>query len=221
MKALTILGILFSLFIPIVILLWKEWKPKKAGPGRDGAPAKTAEPFDAAMFARVSAVLAALAVPVFFLSETTFSFYPKDAALLRVAFKHSGKRIVDCDETALIKQAGERYRESIKEAGRVKMNNEMMKGCPRERYPVAVDVAIDGGASVSRSYKPTGIRKDMASYVYDEYIISPGVHRIAAGLWDTAKGAAPDYAFDETVNVAARQVLLIRLDDAANRLVIE
>lgn len=221
MKMFTLLAVIFAIFIPIAFLVWKEWGRKKTAADKTVAAVKTAEPFDVAKFIRVVIVLVAILLPAVYLSDASFSFYKPETALLKIAFKHSGKRIVDCDETALIKQAGQMYRKSLKDVGRVSMDNAMMNGCPRERYPVSVNVMLDGAQLLRKDFSPTGIKNDMASYVYDEFTVKPGERRVTVSLWDTGRKETPDYSLDETVSFADRQTLLIRVDDVAGKLVIE
>jgi hypothetical protein len=166
-------------------------------------------------------VFAMLSVPVYFHSSQSYAFYTKQDASVKIAFKHSGKRVVDCDERDVIKKEGERYRQSIKEASRAKMSIEKLSGCPRERHPVVAVVRIDGVKVLDKAYAPTGFKKDLASYISEEFLTAPGVHRILATLTDSGKTTEPDYSLDQTVEIKPAEVKLIRFEDTQNKLVLE
>ncbi len=180
------------------------------------------KPFDMVSLIKVIVVLLVMfALPVFYLSNSSYSFYSPNDASIKVAFQHTGKRIANCDEADVIKKEGERYREILKTEKRIKMNMGRLSGCPRERFPVIVELSVDGNIMLDRAYKPAGIKKDMASYAYDEFIVKPGAHRISAGLYDSGAKDKPDFTIEETVDIKPRQILLLRFDNATNKLVLE
>lgn len=166
-------------------------------------------------------VFAVLSVPVYFHSASTYAFYSDKDAAVKIAFKHSGKRIVDCDERDVIRKEGERYRQSLKETSKAKMSIEKLAGCPRERHPVAVSLYVDGVKLLDKAYAPTGLKKDLASYISEEFIIKPGRHTVASNLTDSGAKAKPDYKFEEIVEIKPAEIKLIRFDDVQNKLVLE
>ncbi len=183
---------------------------------------KPKKPLEIISFIRVTAVLIVfIGLPVLILSNISYSFYSPQESAIKVAFQHTGKRIVDCDEKDLIKEEGKRYRELLKTEKRISMNMGKLAGCPRERFPVVVDLSIDGRTMLDRAYKPKGIKRDMASYIYDDFIISPGVHRIAVAMYDSGNKNKADATLDETVDIKPGDVKVLRFDDASNKLVVE
>lgn len=215
---------LLAFVLPVLYVLYREWKlNKKAEAVRDGVTAapKKKEPFNPVAVAKVALVLLLVGVPSFFLSDASFSFFSPDVSALKVGFKHTGKRIFNCDEANLIKQEGERYRAMLKESKHVQMSNQKLAGCPRERYPVAVEVYMDGKKLLDKNYPPTGLKKDMASYVYEEFIIEPGTHKFLVKLYDTGKKDSPDFVFEDTADIKPRDIKLITFDDKANKLILE
>lgn len=218
-----ILAVLFAFIIPVLFVLWREWKHKKKEEAKEGVVAapKEKEPLNIAAIIKVAAVLLILGIPVFFLSAPSYRYYPADESALKVGFKHSGKRVVECDEAELIKKEGERYRKALKSEGQVKMDIAKLAGCPRERFPVAIELAVDGKVILDKAYVPTGIKKDMASYIYDEFTIQPGVHKVSVRMYDKKKEGEPEFTLVETVEFKPREIRLVRFDDKENRLVIE
>lgn len=207
--------IIVSIITAPIVMLYLTGRPKKVS----GAIAKAVA---WRKFAVINAVVfAALSVPIYFHSASSYSFYSKEEASLKVAFKHSGRRVVDCDERELIKKVGERYRKSLKENKRADMNIEGLSGCPRERFPVAMRISIDDKQVLDKRYAPDGIKKDLASYISEEFITAPGVHRITVALSEKGDIAVPEYILDEVVDMKPGGVMAIFYDDRVNKLVVE
>jgi len=108
-------GVLLAFILPVIYIVIKEWRSRKASEKDNGPPVKK-KPLDRRALAGVSVILFALILPSIWLSDISYSFYRKEDAALKVAFKHSGGRVAECDEADLIKKEGERYRREL-EAG--------------------------------------------------------------------------------------------------------
>lgn len=217
----TILAVLFAFLIPVFFLLYREFGMPKPGVKKTDA-AKPSRSVGAGEVMKAGAAVLIIISPVFFLSERTFSFYPPDAASLKVAFKKAGKRVADCDEAGEIKRAGERYRAALREKGKgVQMSLKTLATCPRERHPLKVVVKIDGKEALNKIYPPTGLSKDMASYVFEDLRISPGSREIEAYLHDSGETGAADFSVKKTLTVRRSEIKLIRFDEFANTLVLE
>lgn len=216
-----ILAVLIAFVVPVLFVLRREWKLKKAEDAKQGAAAKKKEPVSPqALFKTTVAVLFIL-LPAIYFSDTSYSFYSPQNSAVKVAFKHTGKRIADCGEADLFRSEGERYRKELKDTRQVKMNIEKLANCPRERHPVVLELYMDGKEMLKKAYPPTGIKSDMASYIYDEFVIEPGVHKFEARLYDKGAKDAPDYTIEQVVTVAPKEVKVIRVDDKLNKFVIE
>lgn len=209
---------LLAFLIPVAIFLFMEWKKNKEKEAKEGLIPKKKEPLSIAGLVKVSILLIAVALPVYFLSDQPYPYYPKDDGVLKIAFKHSGARVSDCDEADLLKKEGERYRQQLKDTRQVKMSIEKLAKCPRERHPVMVELYIDGNLVLDKSYAPTGLKKDMASYIYDEFTVSAGEHTFRMLLYDTGSKGSPSYTFDGTAVVKPREVKVIWLSDKAGAL---
>lgn len=194
-----------------------EQKPAQ----KKAAPRKKASAFNLRGVITSAVVTAVVLVPIVYLSSASYSFFSPADSSVKVAFKHSGKRISDCDENEMIRKEGERYREQLKGERRVQMNIEKLANCPRERFPVVVSVTIDGNSVLNKVYSPTGFKKDMASYVSEEFIVAAGAHNLEVTLSDTGKKEAPDYILKETVELKPGEVRLVTYDDRDNKLVVE
>lgn len=216
-----ILVTLFAFIIPVGIYLWREWKKNREKEAKEGIVHKKKEPVSIAGVVKVSILFLIMSVPVYFLSALPYSYYPREDGLLKIAFKHTGTRVADCDEADLIKQEGDRYRQQLKDTRRVRMSIEKLAKCPRERNPVVIELFIDGQKVLDKSYSPTGLKKDMASYIYDEFPVPAGEHSFRMLLYDTGKKDAPAYALDEKAAVKPREVKVVWFSDKADALILE
>lgn len=216
-----ILITLFAFIIPVGIYLWREWRKNREKEAKEGLVPKKKEPLSISGLVRVSVLFLIMAVPIYFFSDLPYSYYPKDDGLLKIAFKHTGTRVADCDEADLIKKEGDRYRQQLKDTRQVRMSIEKIAKCPRERNPVVIELFIDGQKVLDKSYSPTGLKKDMASYIYDEFTVPPGVHSFRMLLYDTGRKDVPAYALDEKSVVKSREVKVIWFSDKADALILE
>lgn len=214
-----ILITLLAFVIPVLIILGREWKKKKEEEAKGVVRKK--EPLNPAALVRITIVLLIMLVPALVLSDLPGRFYSANDSGIKIAFKHTGKRKVDCDEVDLIKKAGERYRRQLQRSKQVVMQVEGLSGCPRERHPVSVELYVDGKRSLDKSYAPTGLKKDMASYIYEEFIIAPGPHTVSVKLYDRGNRQSPDYALENTVTFKPREVKVIWFNDKSNSLLME
>ncbi len=158
---------------------------------------------------RLVATLVAMFLPVVLFSAVPYSFYERDGALLKVAFKTSGKRIVECDEKGRIKEMAEIYRKSIKEGKGAKIDLSELGKCPPRRHPVTVRLEMNGKVVLHREYQPGGIRHDLSSYVYEEIPLKAGPYSIRITMWDRKGEETPAYSLEEEVVLEPAAVAVI------------
>lgn len=222
MNMLIIFAVLIAFVVPVLFVLRREWKLKKAEEAKlGGALAKKKEPVAPVAVIKVMAGIMLLIFPVFFLSDAPYRFYSPDEAIVKVAFKHTGNRKVDCGEADLFKKEGERYRRELKDSTQVKMSMEKLLNCPRERHPVIVELFMDGDRLLDKAYSPTGLKKDMASYIYDEFMIKPGGHRFEARIYVNGTHEGPEHTLSTGVDVRPGEVMVVRVDDKLGQIVLE
>lgn len=216
-----ILVTLLAFIIPVAIYLLREWRKNKAKEEREGFVPRKKEPLSFSGVARVVLLFSLFAVPVYFLSDAPYSYHHKEDGVVKIAFKHSGTRIADCEEADLLKKEGDRYRQQLKDTRQVRMSIEKIAKCPRERHPVIMELYIDGKKVLDKSYAPTGLKKDMASYIYDEFAVPPGYHSFRVLLYDSGRKETPAYALDTSSAVRPREVKVVWFSDKADAIVME
>ncbi|MEK6692766.1 MAG: hydrogenase iron-sulfur subunit, partial [Nitrospirota bacterium] len=144
---------------------------------------------------------------LFFLSaKPTYPFYSKDRALIKFTFKHSGKQL-ECRELTEddTKTELKHMRKTISPFSRIRTE------CERKRLPTYVEFDLDNRNILSRTYYPTGFKKDGPTFAYEEIPVSPGIHEIRVRIKDSLEGKSFDYIIENKINAIPGKVTLIDL----------
>jgi len=187
------------------------------GPGRSGGPGRTRPVWIPAFFA--------LAVPLIFIAilsqKPHYSFYPEDAAILKLAFKYQGKPAVKCREVS-----EEERHEDFWKGQQAHMRRKGGIDCGRKKLPSYVELSIDGEKRFSNVYYPTGLQKDGSTYIYEEVPVKPGRHAIVITMKDIrpeddregkAEAEELGYLFEKDTDFEEGKVRVIGFDkEAAN-----
>ncbi len=160
-------------------------------------------------------------VLIYMLSAAEFHFYAPSDSMLKIAFKHVGKRLEECDEAGFLLKEAERYRRENRQTQGVRMNMGLLDktGCSRERYPVELRLVVDGKVLLEKTYPPVGLKKDGASYIYERLLLEKGVHNIEITLKDGKD--SPPYVLKKMVNFPPQRIVLVRFDDRKDSLIME
>jgi hypothetical protein len=134
------------------------------------------------------ALLAALAVPVgAFASWPAWRQLPPDHAVIRLSFTHAARPVVECRKL------------TPGEMAKLKPNMRREVGCPRARWPVSVELWLDGGLLYRGKHEPAGIWDDGPSTVFESFLAPAGRHTLAVKLRDT--GRATGFDHEQTLDV--------------------
>ncbi|MBI3399689.1 MAG: hypothetical protein HY026_10755 [Deltaproteobacteria bacterium] len=150
---------------------------------------------------------------IIFLSDAPYSHFSDRDAMLKIAFKYSGKRVQECDEEEFIRREAERYAQLQKTRQGVAMDVGKKAGCSRERFPIFIELYIDGEKKLAKHYSPIGIQKDAASFIYDRFLIRPGRYRVMMKMKDGGP-ESPFLTMDETIEFKPGEVTLLRFQGA-------
>jgi hypothetical protein len=144
----------------------------------------------------------------------TFSAFPwvaspSGVALVKVAVKHVASPV----------EAGQTLsREELEKLPRHMRPTGGQGGESRGRRDTTVRVTLDGRPILDRTYRPSGLRGDGPTFVYEEVDLRPGRYRLEATLAEVggpaSRGdAAPlfERRFAADVDVAAGRILLLEL----------
>lgn len=162
-----------------------------------------------------------LLLPSLFVMKYTaepYLFYGEDVAVLKLAFQHTGQRVVEYDEIGSLKAKASAYREKMKTSGNVKMNLKSKQSSTRERFPVAVQLYLNGEKVLDREYQPSGRQRDAVSVIYGVFEIKPGKYDVKMVMVDTKREPIVPYTFEDSVEFKPRDVKLITLDKVKKQL---
>lgn len=169
---------------------------------------------------RLAIASIAMSIPaalVFYFSDANYLFSNPDASLLKLAFKHTGKRIVECDEAKLLAEEAKKYSKQLRETGMAQMNVTKLGNCSRERHPVYVEISIDSKKEAVKSYQPGGWQKDGASFIYEKFVLKPGKHSVLIKMRDAEDGSRFDYMFEDNIESKAGRITVIDFDERSKR----
>jgi hypothetical protein len=134
---------------------------------------------------------------------------PPGVALLKVAVKHVASPV----------EAGVTLsREELEKLPRHMRPMGGQGGESRGRRDTTVRVTLDGRPILDRTYRPSGLRGDGPTFVYEEVQLRPGRYRIEASLAEiggraTRSDASPplERRFEADVDVPSGRILLLEL----------
>ena len=98
------------------------------------------------------------------------------------------------------------------------MNLKSKQSSTRERFPVEVELFLDGKSLQKKKYQPAGRQKDATSVIYDAFEISPGKHHVKVIMTDSKKEGTKPYTFEDTVEFGSREVKVVTFDQIKDKL---
>jgi hypothetical protein len=133
---------------------------------------------------------------------------PEDEALLKLSFSHPGQLKAEC------------RKRTPEELAKLPPNMRNPMDCSRERSPVTVELALDGGVIAKRVVPPAGLSKDGPSTVYARFPVPAGEHRLTVKLNDSVR--EPDFNFtrDEQVRLVPGQIVVVDFNPEKGGIVI-
>ena len=137
---------------------------------------------------------------------------PSDVALLKVAFKHVA---------APVETSATLSREQLEKLPRHMRPPSGQTGASGTRRDTTVRVTLDGRAILEKTYRPSGLRHDGPTFVYEELTVPLGRHALKATLAERGESGDDDAhaegahrrRLSADVDAKSRQVLLLELSD--------
>ncbi|MCE7984142.1 MAG: hydrogenase iron-sulfur subunit [Caldilinea sp. CFX5] len=117
------------------------------------------------------------------------------AAQIRLALNHSGQLVAAASNL------------SPEVLAKLPPNVDPAQVLGGERFPVQIQLLVDGAQVLERTYRPRGLRREGAVYGLEEWWVQPGAHHLTINLMDD--GASWRTVFSDTVTIApgAAQIL--------------
>jgi len=132
----------------------------------------------------------------FFASAPPYSYADPDTARIKLSLSHPGKRKVEC------------RRRGAKELADLPANMRAVEDCPRERWPVTVEMELDGERTYGQTSSPAGLAKDGPSIFYRAFQVPSGSHRLTLRLREAGESGF-DHETTRRVDLAPGHVLAI------------
>ena len=149
---------------------------------------------------------------VYFSSSPVYVAHPPEQAQVMLSFTHAGQHREECKK---------RTREEL---AKLAANMRAPMKCSRERWPLIIDLALDGKNVYRGAARPAGLSKDGHSSFYQQFPVTAGKHRVKVGMWDsrdTVSTGDHDFILERDVDLAAREILVIGFDNAAGHFTLE
>ena len=145
-------------------------------------------------------ILAIPALITLLLSDAPYTFFDLEDSMLRFSIKHAGRHVKEeaMPTAEELKKLPPHMRVRVPKAG--------------ERFPVYVEVEIDGKKVISNSYKPGGLKQEGASYAYEKVIVAPGIHKVIVRMSDTGSPEHFDFVYDKELEFKAGRQICIDFD---------
>lgn len=142
-----------------------------------------------------------------------FSVWPgyrllaEDQAVVSLAFSHAGQRIGEC------------RRLTQEELNELPPNMRKPFECPRERYPIRVELRADGAVLYRETSPPSGLWADGKATVYRRLHIGAGRHELYIGMNDSGGDDHFDYELRAIQEISPAQNLVIDFDELGHKFV--
>jgi len=153
------------------------------------------------------ALLAALVVGVIWTADLPFRPYPADLGQLKVSLAAGGQ--FRATAQALSPQQMARLPQGVRP--------EDVLGA--ERYPVYVELDLDGRPHLRKTYSPGGLRRDGLIYALEEVLLPPGDHQVEIRL-DDAGGQQLRTVYQGVVEIKPAQVRVLIFDAQAQTFIL-
>lgn len=119
--------------------------------------------------------LVLVALVGFFATQPAYTYLASDHALLKLSFSHAGQPLKPC------------RRMSHEEMMNTPFSERRATDCERGRWPVYVELDLDGRTIYRGHHDPAGLWNDGPSSVYARFEVPAGPHRIVARLRDDGR----------------------------------
>lgn len=118
-------------------------------------------------------------------------------AQIKLSLSHPSKRVEAC------------HKRTREELAKLPPNMRAKMDCSRERWPLVIELTLDGQVVFAGSATAAGLRHDGASSFYEKFRVPIGTHTLAVRLNDAGPESDYTFALTETVELTTAQNLVI------------
>jgi ferredoxin/coenzyme F420-reducing hydrogenase delta subunit len=145
----------------------------------------------AAAYAALVAAIGLLA------TRPAYTYLANDHALLKLSFSHAGQPLKPC----------RRY--TSEELAQIPFNERTATTCERGRWPVHVELELNGRLVYRGTHEPAGLWNDGPSSVYARFAVPAGRHHVVARLRDTGADSGFTAVAERTLDLAPGENFVI------------
>lgn len=122
---------------------------------------------------------------------------PAGAAVVKLSFSHASPRVEACAQL------------TPDELARLPINMRARTNCRRDRWPVTVDLVLDGRLLYHGTHRPAGLHGDGPATIYRRFAVPAGAHTLTVRIRDTGRTAGYDYEASRDVGLKPGQSYVI------------
>jgi ferredoxin/coenzyme F420-reducing hydrogenase delta subunit len=132
-----------------------------------------------------------------FATTPAYTWLASDQAVVKLSFSHAGQPLKPCRHY------------TSEELARTPFSERRATTCERGRWPVYVELDLDGRPVYRGTHEPAGLWNDGPSAVYARFDLPAGQHRLAVRLRDDGSGQGFTAAAERTVELSPGQNFVI------------
>jgi ferredoxin/coenzyme F420-reducing hydrogenase delta subunit len=126
-----------------------------------------------------------------------------DAAVVKLSFSHAAPLREAC--ASLTPQ----------EMAKLPINMRVRTDCRRDRWPVTVELVLDGRPIYQGTHRPAGLHDDGPATIYRRFAVPAGTHELRVRMRDSGRREGYDYAAARTVSLRPGQSFVVDFDATA------
>ncbi|HEX7374591.1 MAG TPA: hypothetical protein VF277_06425, partial [Steroidobacteraceae bacterium] len=143
-------------------------------------------------------MLGAVAVLIgWFATRPSYAYLGHEQALIKLSFSHAAQSLKPCRHY------------TQEELAKLPITQRRATTCERGRWPVYLELDLDGQPVHRGTHPPAGLWDDGPSTVYASFRVPAGKHRIDARLRDSGRKEGFDYAASDSVTLVPGQNFVI------------
>jgi ferredoxin/coenzyme F420-reducing hydrogenase delta subunit len=139
-----------------------------------------------------------------------FSSWPQyrqlaaDAAVVKLSFSHAAPLREPCATL------------TADEMARLPINMRRRTDCRRDRWPVTVDLVLDGRLMYHGTHRAAGLHDDGPATIYRRFAVPAGAHTLTVRMADQGHGDRYDYEASRGIRLLPGQSFVIDFDSASS-----
>lgn len=130
----------------------------------------------------------------------SFEVFEAEKAIVTMTFSHAAQRVGECRQL------------TQEELNKLPPNMRKPSDCPRERFPVRIELRSGGDVLYQDVLLPSGIWSDGKANIYSRVEIEAGVHDLFVGMNDSGGEEVFDFENAARLDIAPGRNVVIRFD---------